>query len=215
MKKGLSILIAFLFIITGSSFAQKQNANKEKREAIKAYAKENIYPEVIKERAAFDKKLSTTEMATIQEVRKAVKLNNAEISKIREELKASKIRPSEAQKAQMKEIRQALKTELTKLKPILSAHKEDFKAIKEKMAPLKEKWTADLKEIVEAKHTGNDEARTPRAGNQMLKPMKFILLDPSLTFEQNAEYKITTQKARKGKKHKGMGKHECGRVPTR
>jgi phage gp46-like protein len=116
--------------------------NPEVKAKVKAYAEENIFPVIGKERAAFDKVLSKKEKKTIAEIRQQMQAQKDKMMQMRQN---GKMAMNDSARLAM---RQKMDKNRVALRQIVLNH---YGEIQKQMAPLKEKmpqWRADIRNIV-------------------------------------------------------------------
>ncbi|MDX5438120.1 MAG: hypothetical protein LPK03_13040, partial [Pontibacter sp.] len=157
MKKfnTLAFTLGLLFYVATSVLAATATdtlrQNPELRKEVRAYTRQNIIPVLREQRIAFEKQLSAADKQKIARLRQEQQRLHLQAKELRESFKASrgesKTLLNEAEKAQLKALRQKQKQVVLRTRTIAGQYRSQLQAIQAELADEKETWTADLKAI--------------------------------------------------------------------
>ncbi len=155
MKVQIAILSLALLLGATQIFAQKGRHHKgpkhnpEMRQAMKAYAEENVLPVMQAQREKLDASLSLSEKQTVAEIRAELQALKEEGKSIRKAMRQSDAELTEAQREEMYAHRKEMRQLMTRAWEIADNHEADIRSLFEEIKPQADTWKDEMRSIAE------------------------------------------------------------------
>ncbi|MEM6342486.1 MAG: T9SS type A sorting domain-containing protein [Bacteroidota bacterium] len=215
MKVQIAILSLALLYGSAQIFAQKGKPHKgpkhnpEMRQAMKAYAEENVLPVMQAQREKLDASLSLQEKQTVAEIRAELQALKEKGKNMRQALRQSEAKPTEAQREEMYAHRKEMRLLMNQAWEIADNHEADIRSLLAEIKPQAETWKQQMRAIAEQYRPedaperpdrlegteGRHGGKAQRAGRtgmmmELRNPVHFLLWDGTAKALQAREEKL-------------------------
>ena len=219
MKVQIAILSLLILIGSTQIFAQKgkhrqgPKHNPEMRQAMKAYAKENVLPVMQAQREKLDASLSLSEKREVEEIRTELQALKKEAKNMRQSMRETNTEPTEAQREEMYAHRKEMRLLMNRAWEIADIHESDIRSLLAEIKPQAETWKEEMRSIAEqyrpadaperpnrpegaeGHHAERHHAKGRRGGQagmmmEMRNPVHFLLWDGTAKSMQAREEKL-------------------------
>ncbi|WP_167855532.1 T9SS type A sorting domain-containing protein [Hymenobacter fodinae] len=192
---GLLLLVLLTSLSTWAQSGQNtQGKTRSPRRATLAYVRQNVLPVVRQQRQKLEAQLSTSDKAQLAIYRTQLQELRQRGKTLRQSFRPAGTpqgtRPelTDAQKQQLQQLRNDQKALLQEVGKLAQKYEGDIAKLAQEVQPQREKWTADLKELVAQNATPEQQERRKRfagkrrpnnSGAHYFQPARFLLMNPT------------------------------------
>lgn len=200
-----TLILGMMLWLSIAIQAQNKEAHKAMRQEMQTYTIEQVIPVLKEQRLKLEKELSSAEKLKLAQVRQELKTQKESHAPFRgelKELKKSGGEMSEAQKAQLKKIRDEKRVLMEEVRVIARNHEEVISGLNEEIKDQKLQWKADM-EAIRSKYISDEEMLEMRNKkiDQMIERLE-ELKEEELGSEKVKHFKRKLAKGNKsGKQH--------------
>lgn len=189
--KSLSLFVFALLLSTATTLA---GPGKGTRGEVKAYYEQNVLPVLHQQRQKLEQQLATADKAQLAIYRAQLQELKQRGKILRESTRPAGVpqgtRPelTEAQKQQLQQLHTETRGIMLNVAQMAQKYSPDINKLAQEVQPQKEKWTTDMKALLEKNSTPEQKekraawaGKSPRhnGASRFFKPATFLLLDPN------------------------------------